>query len=171
MSLKPGTYEAVIDNYGMGETKSGLPKVWIKFRVNDEEKNNAFWEGYLHNEKSLEILVKNLITMGFSGTDITLLTDGKSSGALDVNKVLELVIENENYNGKDYSKVKWINTPGGKGFTKEEAVAKTQGYNFAGAMLKAQQEMGISNESTGKNSQPSQTIPTPGHNAEEAPPF
>lgn len=162
--MQPGRYEGKILDYGIGETKMGNPQIFVKFKIGEK---SLTWFGSL-SEKAIEITGKALIACGFKGTDLSVLADGLNSNALDLDKTLSLVVENEEYKGKTYTKIKWVNelnSGATEKLNKAGAVQKLSGMNLTGKMIQLQQEMG--NNVTFDRNQQAQ--PSPGEN--DTPPF
>lgn len=143
MEITPGTYVAQPVDCGISETKKGNPQTFVTFFIPQIEKKIT-WFGGLTSEKAIEITGAALIRCGFRGTDLSALTQGVS--VLDQNKQVELVIENDEWEGKIYTRVKWVNEVGGGLKDKLDqagAAQKMAGYNIAGTMIRLQQEMGV----------------------------
>lgn len=144
MEITPGNYTASPIDCGISETKSGKPQVFVTFLIPQIEKKIT-WFGGLSSDKAIEITGAALIRCGFRGTDLTALTSGIA--VLNQEKQVELVIENDEWEGKVYTRVKWVNEIGGGMKDKLDqagAAQKMAGYNIAGTMIRLQQEMGIS---------------------------
>jgi hypothetical protein len=92
---------AQVDHSQLGESSKGTPRVEVAFNFLDEHGEGIVYMGYL-TKGSIERTVKDLRTMGWKGND-----PGDLSG-IDANEV-ELVVDDEEYNGKRYDKVKWVN--------------------------------------------------------------
>jgi hypothetical protein len=161
--IMPGEYTGKVTDYGISETKAGMPQVFIKFTFNENGKSLT-WFGGLSSDKALDFSGKNLIRCGFRGTDLTVLANGVAANALNTNKDLQLVVENETYEGKTRTKIKFINEIGGvqSKLDVAGAVQKLAGLNIAGRMIQLQQEMGANNgQSNGQNS--NEPMQTPGY--------
>ena len=148
MEITPGTYQGQPVDCGISETKNGNPQAFVTFMIPQIEKKIT-WFGGFTSEKAIEITGAALIRCGFRGTDLSTLVEGVS--VLDSNKTLELVIEKEEWNGKVYTKVKWVNEVGGglkDKLDRAGAAQKMAGYNISGTMIKLQQEMGVTGRAT-----------------------
>lgn len=106
--LKPGKYEAKIVDYGQTEGKTSA-QIVVKFGIKDGP--TMTWYCGFQSDKAQEILLKNLILMGAVSSNIALVSRGPSSGALNMNKVFSLEIEDHTYNGKTTKRIKYINDP------------------------------------------------------------
>lgn len=109
MNLKPGKYKAKINEYGVTLTKAGQPQVRVQFSVENGE--SISWFGGLASEAQQAITTKALFTMGANTSTIEKVELGKSGGALNSTKTYELVIEENEYQGKKSMRVKFINDP------------------------------------------------------------
>lgn len=100
-------YRARAKTWGLGETDKGTEQVAVEFEILTEnaEMNHIVWYGYF-SEKTWERTVESLRACGWEGADLTDLQ------GLEKNEV-ELVIEDEEYNGNPVAKVRWVNRPGG----------------------------------------------------------
>ena len=96
-----GKYLTKPQSWGSGLNKNGKPFAWVKFA------NGAFYQGYFV-DGAIEYTVKSLYIAGFRGKTSQDLNNDK---ALNKNKEVEIVVEHEDYEGKTYSKVAWINDP------------------------------------------------------------
>lgn len=102
-----GTYKAKAKSWGLGESGTGKEQVAVSFDILTEgaELPNITWYGYF-TEETMARTVESLRICGWKGDDLSVL-DG-----LDANEV-DLVIDEEVYEGKTQTKVKWINRSGG----------------------------------------------------------
>jgi hypothetical protein len=120
--LNAGDYEGAIEDYGIKSTTKGDPQVFIQFKVNKGEGQgfaNLTWYGGLSTNKSdkvdkspAEYTVETLIACGFSGGDVEELCGGIASNSLKVGTKMSLHIEDNNYNEKITSRIKYVNRPG-----------------------------------------------------------
>ena len=90
-----------------GETKNGKEYVFVNFTLLDENYPGVEIgkEFYTTTEKGIEFATKALIACGWTGKDFTDLD------SVDGDKEVELVIENETYEGKTYPRIKFVNDP------------------------------------------------------------
>jgi hypothetical protein len=143
MNYTNGTFKGRVTDYGIGETKGGEPKVVVSFEVEFPTGTaNMKWDGHLNAGKAREITMKALVnTLGFRGRDIAELIDGPDSNAISTGREANLVIENEPYEGKDFYKIKWVNSLGGGMAIHRadagSAKAKLAKLNMAGDLAKA----------------------------------
>ena len=108
--MKEGTYPAKVCDYGIGETKTGKPFVGLQFEVENEGRINT---RLFLTEKALDRTIKTLKRLGLSGDDLMVLVNGPEGKGLDMNREVEIVVEMEaSDDGKEYPRVKWINSYG-----------------------------------------------------------
>lgn len=90
--------------------ESGI--VAVSFKVKDTDGVEKFmqWRGFF-TDKTEERTIEALRYLGFTGDDVSVLVD-RGGGELDKNEV-ELVVEDEKYEGKIYPRVQFINKPRG----------------------------------------------------------
>jgi hypothetical protein len=104
-----GKYTGRAQSWELTENDAGEVSVVVQFRLEGNPEHDGTvrtWRGYFKSDKSQEIAIKALRTVGWSGDDIMDLS------GLDSNLV-ELDINEEEYNGKVYDKVNWVNVIGG----------------------------------------------------------
>lgn len=108
--LSEGFYQAKLKGYNWQSTKSGSLQFRADFEVysNEGAPVSIAWFGNMSNEIGKEILFKTLDVLGFSGSDLTDLADGSTSGLLDTDKMYNVKLVNEVYEGKTRTKIKWI---------------------------------------------------------------
>lgn len=110
LTIENGTYPAIAipEQSALGESSKGTPCVEVRFQFQgpaDLYGQHIVWYGYL-SENALKSTVKGLRACGWQGDN---LEDLSTIGAKEV----ELVIENEEFDGKTRAKVRWVNQPGG----------------------------------------------------------
>lgn len=132
MDLPNGNYTAHANGGTLGETSKGDPQVVVEFQLLNEgyEQVKINWFGYF-TEKSRERTIESLRTAGWTGDD---LTDLSELATRDDIPQVELVIENETYEGKTRAKVQWVNQPGSVHGGKVLAPDKAKAF---AAMMKA----------------------------------
>lgn len=93
--------------WALGESNNGSAYVAVSFQVKDTDGEDKFvsWHGFF-TEKTTERTIEALRHMGFEGDDLTQLA------GLDKNEV-DLVIEDEEYEGKTFARVQFVNKPRG----------------------------------------------------------
>lgn len=135
--IDPGRYLGKVKQYGIGTTKAGDPNVTVIFGFKDNlnQERELTWFGSLKEGRAREITIDALLVCGFKGNDIGALAGGPETGLLDLNTDVDLVVENEEYNGKVSTKIKWINRAGGAAFKDKADPSLIQ--KMAGMNLKA----------------------------------
>lgn len=91
----------------LGEAETGSPYIMVSFPAKAEDGSEMFlgWRGFF-TEKTTERTIESLRYMGFEGDDLSNLV------GLDKNEV-DLVVEDEEYEGKLYPRVQFVNKPRG----------------------------------------------------------
>jgi hypothetical protein len=104
--MKAGTYKAVAKQWRQKVFESGTEAISVEYEVTEgpEAGQKIWWDGWL-TEKAQERTCEALMVSGWTGADFARLP-GLGS------KPVELVVEDEVYNGQTRSRVKWVNEPG-----------------------------------------------------------
>lgn len=105
MELANGNYLARAVSAQLGMTKSGKEQVAVTFRLKMDLSKTITWYGYF-TDKTTERTIESLRFCGWIGVDLTDLS------GIDREEV-ELVIANEEYEGKTSPRVQWVNRVGG----------------------------------------------------------
>lgn len=160
MKLQAGKYPARIKSYGVGKPSGNAkrPPIFVEFEANDSmtgESGSVFYWGSLDDAKNpnakkhpYEITIDNLIRLGLKGNDPYSIADN-APGALNSFREYELVLEEQEYQGKKSIRVKYINLPGSGGVKEKlshQEAKQMSGFNFAGAVMAARQQLGIKEE-------------------------
>lgn len=100
-------FTARAKNWDLGETSTGKEQIAVQFEIltPDADIRSITWFGFF-TDAALERTIQSLRYCGWTGADLTDLA------GMDANEV-ELVVDDEVYEGKTRTKVKWINRPGG----------------------------------------------------------
>jgi len=102
-----GTHMGKVVGFGLGGLENGKEHVAIEFEFYElEGAPRMTWYGYLHTEKVFPRTMKVLREIGWHGTDVSDLTGMEELEA-------SLVVETEEYEGKQRQKIKWVNSPNG----------------------------------------------------------
>lgn len=116
-----------ISNYALQETKAGgvMAVVQFEFLDDDGQRHKLSWRGSFTGG-ALEWTIKTLLICGLQGNDPTVMADGPSSGALNMDKDYSLTLKNEvGTDGKTYWKVAWVNPVGfSKSLDRASAVSR-----------------------------------------------
>lgn len=102
-----GTFKAKALGWGLGLSNSGTEQVAITFGIvgGPHEGQTLTWYGSF-SDQAIERTFESLRHCGWSGDNLAALT------GLDANEV-EIVVDEEVYEGKARTKVKWVNRPRG----------------------------------------------------------
>jgi hypothetical protein len=120
-----GKFRARAQEWGIGEAKTGTFQVGVVFELLDQEPGTTItWYGAL-TDAALEWTMKALRNMGWQGDDVTEL-DG-NGGHLDANEV-QLVVDEEEWEGKTRTKVKFVNSMGGLAMSSRVTGDKLKGF-------------------------------------------
>ena len=134
MKVEAGTYTAKVIDYGVIENDSGEPIVVVRFSF-DGGKAWA-WTGGFGSEKAKERTIKTLMTLGLTDDNLELLCDGPGSNMLNTDMEVEIVITEEEYNGKIRTQIAYVNPIGGRSFgeaaSKDKVKVKFGGMNIKG---------------------------------------
>jgi hypothetical protein len=104
--IQNGTYRARAKEWVLAEIgANSTTAVSIQFAFADPALGSIVWDGWL-TEKTFDRTIESLRHCGWEGSDLSELQ------GLDANEV-DLVIEQEEYEGRVYPKVKWVNRAGG----------------------------------------------------------
>lgn len=153
--IQAGRHIAHPQAWGVRETKSGDPQIYVKFDL------GLTWFGSLKEGRAREITLESLVTMGFMGDDLSELVSNEN--ALDKNKDVALVVEYEaNQNGEPVPRIKWVNDVDGgmKGkMDATDAIKALKMLKVKGDLAHIRKEKGVSAESqpnvnVGKDDEP-----------------
>ncbi len=131
MSVEPGTFVTTVVDHGVVEL-GGNMAAQIRFA------SGHVYVGWL-TEKALPYTSKNLVNAGFNGTKIEQLN---IDGAIDPTRKVEIVAEQEEYEGKSRVKVKFINRVREKA-TAQDIAVKLGGMNIDAELAAAREEAGV----------------------------
>jgi hypothetical protein len=106
MDLQDGTYRARAVSGEIGNSSSGKEQIGIVFDLLDFQGQRITYFGSF-SDNAFEHTMKAMRTAGWLGDD---LSDLSSIGGPSAPEV-QLVVANEEYQGKVYTKVKWVNAP------------------------------------------------------------
>jgi hypothetical protein len=133
--IQPGKYTAKVVDYSVIENDKDEPVVVIKFKFGE---NTWAWTGGFGSDKAKERTLKTLLVVGLTSDSLEDLCDGPSSGLLDMNTEVEIVVEESEYNGKKRTQIAYVNPLGGRAFgeaiSKQNARAKFGGMNIKGEL-------------------------------------
>ncbi len=142
--IKGGTFKAKVLDYAISASKNGTPQACVLFKYKDDDgdTHDISWFGSFH-ENAKEYTVRDLVTLGFSGNDPSVLAQGVGNGALNTTEEIEIVVGFKEWNNKTYPEVRYINEPGGSKFRNKmelgEAKMKFNGMNLGAEFAEARQ--------------------------------
>src|ERR1043166_3482315 len=107
--LKVGKHIALPRSWDFGETDKGTEQVAVEFEILEGEDAGEFitWYGFFTDDTE-DRSTESLRNCGWKGEEDT---DLQGMGSRKV----QLVVEDENYQGKTHSRVRWVNRAGGNG--------------------------------------------------------
>lgn len=102
MSMEAGTYKAKIVSAGLTENQKGEAQARVDFVLEGGEA--AVWFGGFSSEKAMGYTVKQLTNAGWT-------TDDLGDLPTIIGAEVEIVVQDDEYNGKVRQRVKYINGP------------------------------------------------------------
>lgn len=141
MSNLEGKFRARATDVQLGTTKSGADTIGVAFELLDHPNMYVTWYGYF-TEKTTERTFDSLRYCGWTGDDLSDL-----SGI--TNNEVEIVIEQETYEGKTRAKVQWVNRAASTKAQVSNVMSDEQKRAFSarmkGAALASKSRVGIVN--------------------------
>lgn len=106
MGTNKRTYRARAAVWGLGESGTGKEQVAVEFKVLTEgaAEQSLTWYGYF-TDGAIEKTIESLRNCGWQGDDLSQL-DGLGANEVDI------VVEDETYEGKTTARVQWVNKVG-----------------------------------------------------------
>lgn len=103
MTLSKGTYRARGITGALGFTNNGNPQVAVRLQITDQAHSGETitWYGYF-TDNTTERTLDSLRILGWAADELSDLT------GIDANEV-EIVVDEEEYNGQQKLRVRWIN--------------------------------------------------------------
>lgn len=151
--LKEGKYIAKVISCGLKEDDGKeYPTVILTYGFKDQD---GEWQTMKHYcvmkpGRAKEITAKTLLTSGYQGDgDVTSFAPENCTKLFNDKTEVELDIKNDTYEGRTRLKIKWVNKPGGSGFTtmdSREALVRFKGMSFKSELEAAKKEAGIQAE-------------------------
>lgn len=160
ISVDAGYYNGKIVDYGISEARSsGQPQAFIEFEVIDgvldgqpcSTPPRLKWFGGLATKASkegdtppIEWTVKTLLDCEFSSEAVENMAAGPASECLKIGHEMSLTIEDNEWDGKVSSRIKWVNIKGSTGAAKkmshEEAAGKLNTSALRAVLLREKQK-------------------------------
>lgn len=135
--ISAGIHRAQCRSVQFGTAKTGTEQTAVEFMVVGEDDQDAgqtiTWFGFF-TDKTLARTVEAFRHMGWQGDDLAELPVLAEQGKLA--EEVEIVVDYEEYEGKQQAKVKWVNRPGGGRVTLERPMDET-GLRAFSARMKA----------------------------------
>jgi hypothetical protein len=164
--IENGIYLATpMPGAALGYTSKGTESVGVEF-VLKESGQRVSWYGYF-SEKTTERTIEALRFCGWTGQDLSDLSEIGQDQNVEVN----LVIEQEEYEGKVRAKVQWVNRAGGLAMASplDANQAKSFAQRMKGAVLAFDQKTGPAPKKAQKKNRVDEDVFPPG--AGDRPPF
>lgn len=130
MSLSPGTYRARPVSAALGYTMNGNEQIAVTFETLDPAGERVTWYGYF-TEKSSDRTLQSLRYCGWRGNYLADFYGEQLPEGFD--QEVDIVVEQEEYQGKTYTKVAWVNS-GGSGMALRNAMTQDQAKAFGAKM-------------------------------------
>lgn len=124
-------YKGKASAWGLGFSSSGKEQIAVTFSILTEgaTHQSLTWYGYF-TDATFDRTIESLRHMGWTGDNLDELRDG-TQGALNANEV-DLVVEDEEYEGKWQTKIQWVNKAGGLAL--KAAMDEQQARSFGASM-------------------------------------
>jgi hypothetical protein len=118
-----GKFRAKAKEWGLGESSTGKEQIAVSFDILTEgaEFSTITWYGYF-TEDTWQRTLESLRIMGWTGTDFE-----QDLVGLDTNEV-ELVVAEEEFDGKVRTKVQWVNRVGGLNIKAPLTLERTKAF-------------------------------------------
>lgn len=129
--MQSGTYIARAVDIDMGFAETGTPQYAVVFKIEDTGEHIT-WYGFM-TEKTAERTLESLRYCGWRGMD---------PGAIEIEDLpeqVEIVVEEDEYNGNVRYRVRWVNQPGRRAVLKQRMDDKQRrsfGERFKGLAMK-----------------------------------
>jgi hypothetical protein len=154
-------YRARAIEAGLGESSTGKEQVAVSFEILTEGVPEKFltWFGYF-TDATANRTIESLRHCGWKGDDLT------DISGLD--QEVDLVVEEEEYEGKQHTKVQWVNRPGG--LTIKTPLSPDKAKAFSASMRDRIRALDTAN---GTRTAPARSTPRPagGDKRPEPPPL
>ena len=141
--IHPGKYLGQIVNYGLRDAKDNgvMAVIEMDYKDSENDPHRLIWRGSFSGT-ALQYTLKTLLVCGLD-RDAAALADGPQSGALNMEKEFVITVSAEEYQGKTYYRIAWINEPGLSNLlTKAEAAQRLSGMNIQGELMALRKSTG-----------------------------
>lgn len=109
--LVPGTFKAVLTDWGVTKAKTGTPGVVCSFSVAVGEDLVQSDKIYYLTEKSKAFSIERLYALGFNG-NLDDLAGGRPKSALTGGIEVQVTCDNETFDGETRCRIQFVNLPG-----------------------------------------------------------
>ncbi len=152
--LDPGTYRGKIVGYGISQTLSGSNQAFVTFEVPLQAGGSVkiSWYGGLSvdakpgKKAPAEYTLATLLDCGFEGEGVEVIAGGPDSNSLPLGREMDLVVEDNVYEDKVSSRIKYVNDPnvsrGPKSVSFDDASKSLNVGSLRAVLLRKKQERG-----------------------------
>lgn len=109
--LSPGTFRAVAIGAVLGMTETGKEQIAVQFETLEPEGERITWYGYF-TDGTFERTIESLRHCGWRGNDLIEFAAGRPLPE-GFGAEVEIVVDEEEFNGRTRLKVRWVNGSGG----------------------------------------------------------
>lgn len=135
--INPGTYVAKAESYDFGVSDKNTEFVTVTFRIEEGENigERINWNGYF-TEKTTQRTLESLRYCGWSGDNVADLSGIEKN-------LVQIVVKNEEYQGKTYTKIEWVNRLGGMSIKNrmDETARKAFAAKMKGAAMSVSKDL------------------------------
>jgi hypothetical protein len=134
--MNDGIYEGKAIEISMSEVNE-KPQILLKFELKDG--GSKIWYGYL-TEKARSLTFNTLLIAGVDSETLAKLQKNNNESFPVNGRPVSLDIQTEEYNNKDYQKIKWVNEISGsshRALASAGAIETLRGIDLAGELMAA----------------------------------
>jgi len=106
--IGPGTHVAKVKNHVLAKTSTGIEQIAVTFETDD---GTITWYGYF-TDKAIKRTIESLKILGWNPEEHDHQVASLHDTGLLVGAEAEIVVENEEYDGRTRAKVRWVNSIG-----------------------------------------------------------
>ena len=134
--VQAGKYVAKVKEHAITEAKSGNMQIEITFEIQDEPNLGQTIRAWMSlSDKAAPYTIKNMVTMGLKGDDLT--------GPLDKEKPVEIVVQDKlGLDGKPRTEVRFVNPIGQIRNAVPQDLAKAKLAGLSGLVAKIRHDSG-----------------------------
>lgn len=130
MGFDVGTHRVKAVHAVLGKTSKGNEQIGIQFQDTLDDQMNITWYGYF-SDAAFDRTIKALRLLGWKGTDLFEFRNGLPQGC---DQEVDIVVDDEEYEGKTHRKVKWVNDPNSGGVAVKDVMDEREARGFAARM-------------------------------------